>query len=76
MGNNTIAELDQNTKLLAEMVSVYARELIREKTFSETMITQLVLNYQVMMINIRGIFDIVEDASDDDNDYLGCGVQE
>ena len=62
------AKLDQNTKLLSEMVSIYTRELLAEKTFPESMLTSLVLNYQVMMINILDIFDTETDYDEDDND--------
>ena len=61
------AKLDQNTKLLSEMVSIYTRELLAEKTFPESMLTSLVLNYQVMMINILDIFDTETDYDEDDN---------
>jgi len=64
------AKLDQNTKLLSEMVSIYTRELLAEKSFSESMLTSLVLNYQVMMINTLDIFDVetVYDHNDDEDD--------
>jgi len=73
------ARIDQNTKLLAEMVSVYSRELSREKqTFSESILTSLLLNYQVMMINILDIFDAayIDDEDDDkDDNFLPDGVK-
>ena len=61
------AKLDQNTKLLSEMVSIYTRELAAEKTFSASILTSLVLNYQVMMINILDIFDTETDYDDNDD---------